>query len=162
MSAGKPGGAAGRAGRSGDAAPLDWDEVAKALDALASQNRRALLDPWRAMLAGSSDLQAEIDQTVGLLQVFFSKWTVELIIVLGQRETLRFNELKAGLAGISSRTLSQRLRDLEAQGLVRREVHDEMPVRVEYSLTQRGLDVAALALPLVLYLRAHRPPDSPG
>lgn len=120
---------------------------------MASQNRAALFEPWRAWLAGSDDLQAEIDATVEPLQVFFNKWVVEIIVVLGQGGTLRFNDLKRSLSGVSGRTLSQRLRDLESQGLVKRELFDEMPVRVEYSLTKRGVDVAALALPLVLYLR---------
>ena len=111
------------------------------------------------MLAGSADLREEMDRTVAALQVFFQKWVVELIVALGQGPPRRFNELKASLAGISGRTLSARLRDLEAQGLVERRLHDERPVRVEYSLTRRGTDVAALALPLVLYLRVRRPQE---
>lgn len=119
---------------------------------MASENREALMEPWRERLAQSEGLRREMERVVSNLQVFFNKWTVEIIIVLGQHETLRFSELRASLAGISSRTLTQRLRDLEAQGLVKRRMYDEMPVRVEYSLTSKGLDVAALALPLVLYL----------
>lgn len=110
------------------------------------------MEPWRERLARSEGLRREMERVVSNLQVFFNKWTVEIIIVLGQHETLRFSELRKSLAGISSRTLTQRLRDLEAQGLVKRKMYDEMPVRVEYSLTSKGLDVAALALPLVLYL----------
>lgn len=136
--------------------PLDAAAIEAFLERMAQDNRGALLEPWQAMLAGSSDLKAEMDEAVGALQVFFNKWVVEIIIVLGQGETRRFNELKASLPGISGRTLSQRLRDLEAQGLVSRKVHDEVPVRIEYSLTKRGIDVAALALPLVLYLLAQR------
>lgn len=121
---------------------------------MATDNRETLMEPWRERLAASEGLRREMERVVANLQVFFNKWTVEIIIVLGQHETLRFHELKEGLASISSRTLTQRLRDLEAQGLVRRKLYDEMPVRVEYSLTRKGLDVAALALPLVLYLGA--------
>ena len=124
------------------------------LQDMISQLRDQLLEPWRRALAQSPDLGAEMDRTVETLQVFFSKWVVEIIMVLGQGGTLRFNELKQKLTGISSRTLAQRLRDLEEQGIVRREMFDEMPVRVEYTLTAKGTDVAALALPLVLYLRA--------
>lgn len=117
------------------------------------QNRAELFDPWRDIIARSPKLQAEMDKTVQLLQVFFNKWVVEIIIVLGQHGTLRFSELKNALDGISGRTLSQRLRDLEEQGMVERRLHDEMPIRVDYSLTEKGLDIAMLALPLVLYLR---------
>lgn len=118
-------------------------------------SRASLFEPWRALVADPDDLATDIDAMVQRLQVFFSKWVVELVIVLGRRESMRFNELKASLAGISGRTLSQRLKELEAQGLVKRTLHDEMPVRVEYALTKKGTDVAVLALPLVLYLLAH-------
>lgn len=114
------------------------------------------MEPWKERLSASAGLQREMDRVVANLQVFFNKWSVEIIIVLGQHGTLRFNELKSSLTGISGRTLTQRLRDLEEQGLVSRRMFDEMPVRVEYSLTKKGLDVAALALPLVLYLQVER------
>lgn len=120
---------------------------------MAEQSRERLMEPWKERLSASAGLQREMDRVVANLQVFFNKWSVEIIIVLGQHGTLRFNELKSSLTGISGRTLTQRLRDLEEQGLVSRRMFDEMPVRVEYSLTKKGLDVAALALPLVLYLQ---------
>lgn len=131
--------------------------VESRLREIAKLHKRQLFEPFVASLAEAPDLQAEIGEIVESLQVFFNKWTVELILVLSQAPTLRFNEMREQLAGISGRTLSQRLKDLEAQGLVARTLHDERPVRIEYSLTRRGLDVAYLALPLVLYLRnAHR------
>lgn len=123
---------------------------------MAGQSRERLMEPWKDRLAASAGLQREMDRVVANLQVFFNKWSVEIIIVLGQHGTLRFSALKDSLTGISGRTLTQRLRDLEAQGLVSRQMFDEMPVRVEYSLTKKGLDVAALALPLVLYLQVER------
>lgn len=133
----------------------DLGEVDPLLAEFLTLSRSSLFEPWRALVADPDDLAADIDAMVQRLQVFFSKWVVELVIVLGRRESMRFNELKASLAGISGRTLSQRLKELEAQGLVKRTLHDEMPVRVEYALTKKGTDVAVLALPLVLYLLAH-------
>lgn len=120
---------------------------------IVKHHKRELFEPFVASMAEVADLQEEIARIVESLQVFFNKWTVEIILVLSQAPTLRFNEMRDQLAGISGRTLSQRLKDLEEQGLVDRTVHDERPVRIEYSLTRRGLDVAYLALPLVLYLR---------
>ena len=120
-------------------------------------HKRELFEPFVASLAAVPDIQEELAKIVESLQVFFNKWTVELIVVLSQGQTVRFNEIREQLAGISGRTLSQRLKDLEEQGLVQRTVHDERPVRIEYALTRKGYDVAYLALPLVLYLRAaHR------
>ncbi|HEY8297398.1 MAG TPA: winged helix-turn-helix transcriptional regulator [Candidatus Baltobacteraceae bacterium] len=50
----------------------------------------------------------------------------------------RFNELLAAIHGISDRLLTERLRELEAAGIVRREVQTASPVRVVYTLTERG------------------------
>lgn len=130
--------------------------VDERLRAIARQHKTQLFEPFLASLAASPDLREELARIVESLQVFFNKWTVEVILVLSQAPTLRFNEIRDQLAGISGRTLSQRLKELEEQGLVARTVHDERPVRIEYSLTRKGLDVAYLALPLVLYLRAER------
>ncbi len=107
-----------------------------------------------APLSGAA-LAAEVDATVRALQVFFNKWTVEVMFILRTHGVLRFNALKTHLAGISGRTLSTRLKELESQGLVNRLLHDEMPVRVEYSLTDEGRMVADLTLPAVTYLRLH-------
>lgn len=77
----------------------------------------------------------------------FQPWSMEILYLAGLSGTTRFSELEARL-GISSRTLSNRLRALTAAGHLVRVVHDEVPVRVEYSLTRRGGSVARLAAPL--------------
>ena len=50
----------------------------------------------------------------------------------------RFSELKRSIAGITHRTLSQQLRELQTAGIVERTVYPDKPPRVEYALTQRG------------------------
>ncbi len=55
-----------------------------------------------------------------------------------------FNELKANMNGISSKTLSQGLSDLRSTGIVARKVHPKPPIRVEYSLTEMGRDLGEL------------------
>jgi DNA-binding HxlR family transcriptional regulator len=121
---------------------------------IVKHHKRELFEPFVDSLAAAPDIQKEIARIVESLQVFFNKWTIELVVVLSQAQALRFNEMRDQLQGISGRTLSQRLKDMEEQGLVARTIHDERPIRIEYSLTRKGLDVAYLALPLVLYLRA--------
>ena len=120
---------------------------------MAQHHKRELFEPFLESLGGSEELHEEMLRIVRSLQVFFNKWTVELIVTLSRSRSLRFNEMRDQLEGISGRTLSQRLKDLEEQGLVARTLYDERPVRIEYSLTKKGMDVAYLALPLVLYLR---------
>lgn len=52
--------------------------------------------------------------------------------------TLRFSDLQKSMDGISPKTLSLRLKELEAQGIITRKVYPEVPPRVEYTLTDKG------------------------
>jgi DNA-binding HxlR family transcriptional regulator len=65
-------------------------------------------------------------------------WTLLIVRDLG-RESMRFNALLASLQGVSSRTLAQRLKALEQAGMIQCKRFSEIPPRVEYSLTERGL-----------------------
>lgn len=73
-----------------------------------------------------------------ILARFGDKWSMYVILKLGQEEHLRFNELKHLIAGISQRMLTVTLRSLEEDGLVSRTVYPEIPPRVEYRLTELG------------------------
>lgn len=71
------------------------------------------------------------------VRILDGKWTMLVIRdLLGG--TRRFSELRASLAGISPKTLTDRLRALEEHGLVERIVYAEIPPRVEYTLTEVG------------------------
>ncbi|MGO9475231.1 MAG: winged helix-turn-helix transcriptional regulator [Rhodomicrobium sp.] len=65
------------------------------------------------------------------------KWTLLILRELFQG-TKRFGELRAVLRGVSPKTLTERLRFLEEQGVVERTIFPEIPPRVEYNLTERG------------------------
>lgn len=65
------------------------------------------------------------------------KWSVMVVGHLA-RGTMRFNELRNAIGGISQRMLTLSLRNLERDGLVTRTVFPEIPPRVEYSLTELG------------------------
>lgn len=58
--------------------------------------------------------------------------------------TRRFGELRQSLAGVSPKTLSVRLKELEEAGVVTRTVYAEIPPRVEYALTEKGRELEAL------------------
>ena len=71
------------------------------------------------------------------------KWTLLLVRDLASGRS-RFCELERSLAGISPRTLSLRLRALEEDGIIERHTYPEVPPRVEYSLTRKGLDLLSM------------------
>ena len=71
-------------------------------------------------------------------EILSGKWTILLIRDLADGRT-RFSELERSLEGISPRTLSLRLRALEEHGIIERRTFPEVPPRVEYSLTEKGL-----------------------
>ncbi|MGL5065435.1 MAG: winged helix-turn-helix transcriptional regulator [Microcoleus sp.] len=75
-----------------------------------------------------------------VLEVLANKWSVPIVRELfeGARRT---HQLLEALPGISSKTLTARLRELEAHGLVTRAVYAEIPPRVEYSLTEKGREL---------------------
>ena len=83
------------------------------------------------------------------------KWSVYVIHVLGDARTLRFNELRSQVDGISQRMLTVTLRGLERDGLVARKVYPEVPPRVEYCLTPLGTTLRQLVRGLVAWSGAH-------
>jgi len=70
-------------------------------------------------------------------QIISNKWTPLIIRDLARGEC-RFSELERSLAGISPKTLSERLKYLEAERIIARDCFAEVPPRVEYSLTEKG------------------------
>lgn len=122
------------------------------LDDMAEGHRRAMEEvvDWLERHGG---LEEEIRTNVEALNPLFQKWSFEICFLLRLQGQVRFNRLKELLGGIGSRTLSQRLKELESQGLVHREVYPEVPVRVEYSLTPKGMRFGDLIMPVIAHLR---------
>lgn len=79
---------------------------------------------------------------------FGNKWALLVILVLSENEPIRYNELGRKIPDISSRVLSNTLRTLEADGLVLRTFYQEVPPRVEYSLTDTGRSLVPIILKL--------------
>lgn len=75
-----------------------------------------------------------------VLSYIGSKWAI-LILKELFRGNRRTNEFLSALPGISTKTLTARLRELESNGLIKRTVFPEVPPRVEYSLTSKGREV---------------------
>ncbi len=82
--------------------------------------------------------------------VFLSrKWTLSILVTIGNFGNLRFNDLLRRVDGITQKTLSERLQELEKYNLVERREFAERPPRVEYSLTAKGQKVRKSVLPLL-------------
>lgn len=97
------------------------------------------------------DLKYNIYQQHCPARLFFEKiadkWVLLIINVLA-KESQHFNLLKKNIEGISPKVLSQKLKMLERDGFIERQVQDTSPIRVEYSLTALGLEVAEMAFQL--------------
>lgn len=78
----------------------------------------------------------------GAMSLLGKRWT-GLIIHQLLEGPQRFCNIESSTS-ISGRVLSERLKDLEAQGIVQRNVYPETPVRIEYSLTEKGLSLAPI------------------
>jgi DNA-binding HxlR family transcriptional regulator len=80
--------------------------------------------------------------------VIGGKWKPLVLWALHAHGTQRFGELRRRVAGISEKVLMAHLREMEADGIVRRRAYAEVPPRVEYSLTPLGEDLNTALLPL--------------
>ncbi|WP_409974008.1 winged helix-turn-helix transcriptional regulator [Bacillus sp. Bva_UNVM-123] len=76
------------------------------------------------------------------MSILSQRWT-GLVIFRLLNGPQRFCNIEASI-GVSGRVLSERLKDLENEGIVKREVYPETPVRIEYSLTEKGLALEPL------------------
>jgi DNA-binding HxlR family transcriptional regulator len=85
----------------------------------------------------------------GVIDVISKKWALLIVNVIGNKGRLRFNDLIEELGGISPKTLSDTLKQLQAEGLISRESFAEIPPRVEYSLTKDGAELRKSIIPLL-------------
>ncbi|MBY0122881.1 helix-turn-helix domain-containing protein [Bacillus sp. S/N-304-OC-R1] len=75
------------------------------------------------------------------LNMIGGKWRLPIIWALSKNGTMRYNELKRSIDGITNMMLTQSLKELELDGIINREQFMEIPPRVEYSLTDHGEDL---------------------
>ncbi len=81
------------------------------------------------------------------------RWSLLILKNLNARESIRFNELKRLISGISSTVLADRLLELEREGLVSKKIYPEIPPRVEYSLTSRAKELGIVLSSLGNWVR---------
>jgi DNA-binding HxlR family transcriptional regulator len=133
-------------------------EIISALEEEFRRFRHAATE-FSASLARHADFRSNLNGAavaqlnLKAVRSIFGKWSLDILVLLVTERELGFADLRKALRGISSRILSSKLKQLEAHGLVRREVLATRPPRVNYGLTDRGLTVTRLGEPVLLYLR---------
>ena len=88
-------------------------------------------EPLCEDIAGKDCGLKRVIDTVG------GKWKIMILCVIDKNEIVRYGELRRSIHGITNTMLANSLKELESDGLVERKQYDEMPVRVEYNLTEK-------------------------
>ncbi len=85
--------------------------------------------------------QGERCEIAHIWEILGRRWALLVLKNLSTKEVIRFNELKRLLPGISSTVLSERLLELDREGLISKQIYPEIPPRVEYRLTSRAREL---------------------
>jgi len=91
--------------------------------------------------------QAGLESAVHIIG---GKWRSKIIWTIGST-TIRFGQLHSMLSGMSKKVLSQQLRELEMNGIVKRTIYAQIPPRVEYSLTEKGTELLSILEVLAIW-----------
>jgi len=83
-----------------------------------------------------------------IIDIIGGKWKIMILCVIDREEVVRYGDLKRSVFGITNTMLAQSLKELETDGLVLRKQYDEMPVRVEYSLSKKAKSLIPILLEL--------------
>ncbi len=94
------------------------------------------------------------------LEVFGGKWNSRIICVLAAKQTLRYSELRREMGNITDAVLAATLKELIASGIISRRSYDEIPPRVEYSLTDKGRSVVPILQSICQWAGIFYKPDS--
>jgi DNA-binding HxlR family transcriptional regulator len=78
------------------------------------------------------------------------KFTVLILRNMMSKQT-RFNQFIESIDGINPKTLSTRLKEMEKNGLIRRKIYHETPIRIEYYLTKKGLELKSILDQMVIF-----------
>lgn len=85
--------------------------------------------------------RARVELVETLMKTIGAKWKPAIVYCLVHQGRMRFGELRRAMPGITQRMLTMRLRELERDGLVKRTFYEQIPPRVEYEMTELGMEV---------------------
>ncbi len=90
-----------------------------------------------------------------VLNLIGGKWKILILCVIDQEGSVRYGDLKREVFGITNTMLAGSLKEMERDGLIKRTQYDEMPVRVEYSLTAKAESIVPILLELKQWGKEH-------
>lgn len=96
---------------------------------------------WEKENRTRSKIECQSDE---IWKVLGKTWALLILKKLTENEATRFNEIKKALPQISNTVLSERLHDLEEQGLITKKIYAQVPMRVEYSMTKQARDLGKI------------------
>ncbi len=94
------------------------------------------------------------------LDIFGGKWKSRIICVLAEMGTLRYGELRKEMTNITDAVLAATLKELIADEIIQRKSYDEVPPRVEYSLTEKGASVVPILQSICKWSGAYHRDDN--
>ncbi len=94
------------------------------------------------------------------LDIFGGKWKSRVICVLAEKKTLRYSALRKEMTNITDAVLASTLKELMADGIIERAQFNEIPPRVEYSLTDKGISVVPILQSICRWSGAYHKEDS--
>ena len=130
------------------------DELRKLIEARLDQTLTGIEDTLTKIVENQElnpqALQEELKSLEETFNLLFQKWSLEILYSLFLGNVIGFAELKRTL-GVNGRTLSDKLKLLTKHGYIQRNVRAGPPLRVKYTLSQKGRNTVLLALPLLYY-----------
>lgn len=96
---------------------------------------------FKNIMNSVSETRDENCNILNIWDILSRRWSLLILRNLSSRNVIRFNELKRNLKGISSTVLSDRLAELEQEGLITKKIYPEIPIKVEYRLTNKAKDL---------------------
>lgn len=99
------------------------------------------------------DIETLMEETASLRKLITKRGTLEILLPLCcTTDSVRYLKFKKTMKGFSSKTLAIRLKDLERNGVLRRQAYSEIPPRVEYRLTAKGQELAESIFDLLQWM----------
>lgn len=133
-----------------------WGEMFDLIPKMQLAVRKALKKDIETYEHGHSLMERERMGLRTALGFIRKKWVMDIIYFIHLKETPYFSEIQHNLKDISSRSLTDRLNDLEEVGILNRVVQTGKPIHVYYELTEFGHGIYELIIPLLTYFNSHR------